>query len=450
MDATAYLSGNFAPVGEELTATDLEVIGSIPPELRGRYVRNGPNPIDPPDPARHHWFVGEGMVHGIRLEDGRASWYRNRWVRSPAVAERLGEAPPPRRVPEDRQLGSPNTNVVAIGGRTYAVVEAGSVPCELGPQLETVGPSDFGGTLPWGFTAHPHTDPVTGNTHAVAYWWGWGNKVQYLVLSPEGRVTTSVDITTPGDGSPMMHDMAITESRAVILDLPCIFDLDLATSGRSFPYRWHEPYGSRVGVLPLDGTGEVTWVDVEPCYVFHVLNAFDLDDGRLVVDVVRHPKVFDTDLAGPSEGAPTLDRWTIDPVAGKVIEERLDDRPMEFPRVDERRFGRPARYGYGVAIADGLEHGPLLRHDLRTGAVAAHDHGKGRSTMEAVFVPRDPDDPTGAEDDGWLMSVVHDAEENRAELVLLDASDFTGEPVARVVLPTRIPFGFHGNWLPDA
>jgi carotenoid cleavage dioxygenase len=321
------------------------------------------------------------------------------------------------------------------------------MPSDLGPELLTLGPSDFGGTLPWGFTAHPHTDPVTGTTHAVAYWWGWGNKVQYLTISPDGTGSTAVDIESPGGSSPMMHDMAITESRAVILDLPCVFDLEMAAGGRSFPYRWNEDHGARVGVLPLDGRGDVTWVDVEPCYVFHVLNAFDLPDGRLVVDVVRHPKMFDVNLSGPAEGDPTLDRWTIDPVAGKVIEERLEDRPVEFPRVDERRFGRRARYGYGVSVGNGLEHGPLLRHDLDTGETISHDYGPGRSTMEAVFVPRSD---TAAEDDGWLMSIVHDATENRAELVLVDASDFGGEPVARVLLPTRVPFGFHGNWLPDA
>jgi carotenoid cleavage dioxygenase len=280
----------------------------------------------------------------------------------------------------------------------------------------------------------------------VAYWWGWGNKVQYLVVGADGHVRQVTDVTTGGDGSPMMHDLSITESRAVLYDLPCIFDLQAAMDGWPLPYRWHPDYGSRVGILPRDGRGEVQWIPVEPCYVFHPLNAHDLPDGRIEVDVVRHPRMFDGDTFGPNEGKPTLDRWTIDPAAGKVIEERLDDRPQEFPRVDERRVGREARYGYAVAVGSSWDqHDTLLRHDLHTGAVEVHDYGPGRGTMEAVFIPRHAD---SSETDGWMMSMVHDSGTDRAELVVLDASDFTGEPVARVLLPARVPYGFHGNWVP--
>jgi carotenoid cleavage dioxygenase len=445
MDGSRYLSGNLAPVSEEITAFDLEVEGTIPAELDGRYLRNGPNPIGQPDPSRHHWFTGDGMVHGIRLRGGKALWYRNRWVRSPAVAAALGEETPPSKLPPDRPVYAANTNVIGHAGRTYAIVEAGSVPIELTGELDTIGPSDFDGTLPWAFTAHPKRDPVTGDLHAVAYWWGWGNRVQYLVVGADGRVRCARDVELAAPGSPMMHDMSITQTRAVLFDLPCIFDLEAAKAGWPMPYRWNEANGARVGVLDKDGEGPVTWIDVEPCYVFHPLNAYDVDDGRLVVDVVRHPSMFATDVHGPSEGPPTLDRWTIDPRAGKVLEERLDDRPQEFPRVDERLVGRRARYGYAVASDEDSRNGKLLRHDLRTMATEVHDYGAGRSTMEAVFVPRSDD---SAEDDGWVMSVVHDETTDRGELVILDARDISADPVARVLLPARVPYGFHGNWVP--
>ena len=75
-----WLTGNFGPVTEEVTAVDLAVTGTIPDGLDGRYLRNGPNPRGEVDPASYHWFTGDGMVHGVRLRDGRAEWYRNRWV----------------------------------------------------------------------------------------------------------------------------------------------------------------------------------------------------------------------------------------------------------------------------------------------------------------------------------------------------------------------------------
>ncbi len=86
-----YLEDNFAPVREELTVTDLTVTGRLPEHLDGRYLRIGPNPVDDPGEG-HHWFLGDGMVHGVRIADGQAKWYRNRYVRSEHVAEAAGRA----------------------------------------------------------------------------------------------------------------------------------------------------------------------------------------------------------------------------------------------------------------------------------------------------------------------------------------------------------------------
>jgi carotenoid cleavage dioxygenase len=437
-----YLQGNFAPVTEEVTAEDLPVTGRIPTELRGRYLRNGPNPVAP-DPATYHWFTGDGMVHGIRLEGGSAKWYRNRFVRGDDIADRKGlpKLPGPRA-----GMGGfgPNTNVIGHAGRTWTLVEAGTSPVELTDELESVCFTDFDGTLPGGYTAHPKRDPDSGELHAVSYYWEWPY-VQYTRIGVDGRVNKIVNVPVPG--GPMVHDTAITETQVVLFDLPVTFNLDLAMGGNSFPYVWNPDYGARVGLLPRAGDADdVRWCDVELCYVFHPLNAYDLPDGRVVLDVVRHPKMFDKDKLGPNDGTPTLERWTVDPSAGKVLEERLDDRGEEFPRVDERVVGRPHRYGYAAKVGSGFAHGPLLKHDLQAGTTSVHDFGGGRVTGEGVFVPRTAD---AGEDDGWVMSIVYDPESDSSDLVILDAQDFTGPPVASVRLPQRVPFGFHGNWVPE-
>jgi carotenoid cleavage dioxygenase len=437
-----YLQDNFAPVTEELTVENLPVDGQIPSELRGRYLRNGPNPIEP-DPATYHWFTGTGMVHGIRLEDGRARWYRNRFVRGDNVADAEGvpKLPGPRH-----GMGAigPNTNVIGHAGRTWALVEAGTPPVELTNDLDSVCFSDFDGTLPGGYTAHPKRDPASGELHAVSYYWEWPY-LQYTRLGVDGRVNKIVNV--PVSGGPMVHDVAITESQVVLFDLPVTFNLDAAMAGTAFPYQWNPDYGARVGLLPRDGeAGDVRWCDVELCYVFHPLNAYDLPDGRVVLDVVRHPKMFDKDKLGPNDGTPTLERWTVDPSAGKVLEERLDDRGEEFPRVDERVVGRRHRYGYAAKVGAGFVHGPLLKFDLQAGTTSVHDFGPGRVTGEGVFVPRGPD---AGEDDGWVMSIVYDGESDTSDLVLIDAQDFTGPEVASVRLPQRVPVGFHGNWVPE-
>lgn len=445
-----YLEGNYGPVQEEVTAVDLPVTGTIPAELDGRLLRNGPNPMGEQDPSSYHWFVGDGMVHGLRIRDGAADWYRNRWVRSPEIATALGEPIPPSPYSDDVQLFGANTNVVDIAGKTFAIVEAGSPPVELTDELETVGPSDFSGTLEHPFSAHPKRDPLTGELHVVAYYWAWGNKIRYMSISPDGRVQKAVDVETPG--GPMVHDMAFTGKYALLFDLPVTFNLDDAMAGRKLPYSWNDEYGARIGLLPRDGTAtdgsDVRWFDIEPCYVFHPLNAYDLDDGSVVLDAVRHPRMFATDRNGPNEGATRLERWTIDPAEGKVREETLDDRPQEFPRLNETLQGQRNRYGYAVGAWLGDDsRATAVKHDLVAGTTAEHDYGKGRMTLEPVFVPRE-----GAtdEDDGYVMSYVYDATTDRSDVVILDSQDFSGEPIATIQLPVRVPFGFHGNWIPSA
>ena len=228
-----YLAGNYAPVADELTRRDLEVSGSLPEALCGRYLRNGPNPLVPPEPSTYHWFTGDGMVHGIRIRDGRAEWYRNRYVRSAAVASALGEAVRAGPVHGDMDFAA-NTNVIGHAGRTFAIVEAGARPYELTYELDTVGPCDFGGTLPGGYTAHPKRDPVSGELHAVSYFWGWGNMVQYTVIDAAARVRKVVNVEVGGSVS--IHDMSLTERFAVIYDLPVVFDIEVAMSGAGFPY----------------------------------------------------------------------------------------------------------------------------------------------------------------------------------------------------------------------
>lgn len=441
--ANRYLAGNFAPVADEVTAHDLRVTGTIPPDLAGRLLRIGPNPLPNENAAAYHWFTGPGMVHGVRLRDGRAQWYRRRWVRSDRVCDFFGWPPlaGPRHGMGDNTA---NTNVIGLGGRTFAIVEAGGLPVELSFDLETVERSDLAGTLAGAFTAHPKRDPVTGELHAITYYWEWDH-VRHVVVDRDGRVRRSVEIPLPG--KPMVHDCALTERYVLVFDLPVTFDIDLAMSEAFFPYKWNPEHPARVGLLPRDGgADQIRWVAVEPCYVFHPLNAYDLPDGRVVVDVVRHPRMFASDLLGPNEGAPTLDRWTLDPVTGHAREERLDDHGVEFPRHDERRVGRRHRFGY-AATFDALRHGPALKYDLERGVTEVHDYGHERATLEPVFVPRTPD---AAEDDGWIMSYVYDGASGRSDVVILHAQDFAGDPVATIHLPARVPFGFHGNWVPDA
>ncbi|MFG2138801.1 carotenoid oxygenase family protein [Streptomyces sp. NPDC048650] len=428
-----HLAGNFAPVPDELTAYDLPVTGTIPPELTGWFLRNGPNPRDA---ASRHWFFGDGMVHGLRLADGRAVSYRNRWVRTATFTDDA-------RVVDDHggrnlRAGVANTHIVRHAGRTLALVESSfpyEVDCRPGRELETIGAHDFGGRLTTAMTAHPKTCPTTGELH----FFGYGHQSPYLTYhraDAAGELVVSRPIDVPAPT--MMHDFHLTAAHVVFMDLPVVFDL----SHPGMPYAWQPEHGARLGVLRRDDPyGRVRWLPIDPCYVFHSLNAHDDGAHRIILHVARY-------AAYGKESPAHLWRWTIDLETGTVAEEQLDDRFCEFPRIDDRLAGLPARYGHAISGelpgSDPIP-GALLRYDLRSGAVVRHDFGPGRTPSEAAFAPAD-DRPGGP---GWLITYVYDATTDTSDLVILDAEDISADPVATVHLPQRVPYGFHGNWLPD-
>jgi carotenoid cleavage dioxygenase-like enzyme len=434
-----FRTGNYAPVPDELTAFDLPVEGAIPTELNGWYLRNGPNPRE----AVGHWCTGDGMIHGVRLEKGRAAWYRNRWVRTESF-----EQPFPIYNPDgSRNLHSSiaNTHVIRHAGKTLALMEF-SLPYEITNDLKTLGAYDFGGKLMDSMTAHPKICPTTGELH----FFGCGNifepHVTYHRANADGELIINRPIDVPG--LTLMHDFALTAQHIVFMDLPLVFNLRLALAQRGerdLPYRWDEHYGARLGVLRRDDPyGPVRWFDIDPCYVFHLANAYDVmsaSGNSIVLEVVRYPEMwrrtteFDVDAA--------LWRWTIDLDAGDVGETQLDDRGVEFPRVDDRLVGAAARYSVAVGSCG------LVRYDLDRGLASELRFGAAGFPGvpgEAVFAPS----PGQADElSGWYLTYVYDPVRDGSDLVIIDASDFEGEPVARVRLPRRVPHGFHGNWIPD-
>jgi len=440
-----FLTGLNAPMDRELTLETLAVTGIIPAELDGRYIRIGPNPIGQPKAASHHWFLGDGMLHGLRLQGGQALWYRNRWVRSTAVSQALGEVP----APGPRHFSDTvNTNVVGHGGKTWALVEAGGYPVELGDELQTVAHNPFGGSLKGSFSAHGHLDTATGDLHAICYEGPDQNTLRHVVVGADGRVKREEPIAVRH--GPSVHDCMITEHYVLVLDLPVTFSMPTLLAGYGFPYKWNPAHKARVGVLAKTAPGsEIVWCEVDPCYVFHPCNAFETPDGKITLDVVAHDTMFEHSAIGPNAEASAFERWTIDPQARRVERKVIDADAQEFPRPDERLIGQPYRYAYTVGLqreGDGqfANDSRLYKHDLVDGGKQVHDFGPDHHASEFVFVPRHQG---AVEDEGWLMGYVVDAAAKTTDFVILDAAHFSGPPQAVVTLPHIIPAGFHGNWV---
>ena len=437
-DTPWWLQGNFAPVSQEVEAVDLTVTGELPAALTGLYARNGSNAQRADN---GHWFLGDGMLHGVRLDEGRAAWYRNRWVRTTLF-----------------ETGTDLSGGVPGGDRTYSNVSAFThagrlltsgeigLPYEVDPtDLTTVGVHDFAGRLTTSMTAHPKVDPDTGRLHFFGY--GFTEPfLTYHVADESGRLVSSQPVDVAG--STMIHDFAITDQDVVFWEFPVVFDIDLAVAGEGMPFRWDLSYGARIGVLPLGGpTSAVRWVEVEPAYVFHGINAYRSGDD-IIVDVSQFSSMFD---GGPLGRENAIHRWTIG-TGGAALTFRDEvlqgDLSMELPTRDPRKVGREHRYGWLVESPvdpDTVRFGGLYRLDVTNGDTQHWDAGSGRAANEGLFVPN----PDGTEeDDGWILTYVHDAATDRSELAVLDAADLASGPVATVALPARVPHGFHAAWVP--
>lgn len=446
-DQPYWMQGNYAPVADETEAFELAITGNLPTALTGLYVRNGSNPAGAASP---HWFLGDGMVHGVRLDRGKAVWYRNRYVRTPMYVDRVdflgGGAP-------GGASNQSNVSVFAHGGKLLTSGEVG-FPYQLdASDLSTQGVYDFDGALHTAMTAHPKIDPATGNMH----FFGYGFVPPYLtyhIADASGALIYSTEVAVPGPA--MIHDFAITDTDAIFWDLPVVFDLDAAiaavNTGASdqktgaFPFQWDASYGARIGIMPLAGPSTaIRWIEIDPCYVFHGVNAHRAGD-EVVIDVCRLPSMF---AAEPDLRPNAIHRWTINTSGPSLTfhDEVLSDEQMDLPTLDRRQVGRDNRQTWFLHLdtADGVsEFTGISRRDTRTGAMDRYDPGEQIRMNEGTFVP----DGT-TEGEGWLLAYGWDRARGASDLMVFDAMAMADGPIAAVHLPVRVPYGFHGWWIPE-
>ncbi|MGF1675957.1 MAG: carotenoid oxygenase family protein [Rivularia sp. (in: cyanobacteria)] len=450
-----FLDGNFAPAREEITASDLKIIGELPPDLSGMFVRNGPNPQWNPK-GQYHWFDGDGMLHGVRISHGKAS-YRNRYVRTKAwqIEHEAGKAlwsgllePPQMDNPHGTFKNVANTALVWHAGQFLALWEGGAPHAIKLPELDTLGEFTYNNQLKSAFTAHPKVDPITGEMMFFGYSFA-PPYLHYSVVSPEGELVKTVPIELPM--GVMMHDFAITQNYTIFMDLPMTFNPMRMQKGEP-GLMFERDRASRFGIVPRHGdNNDIRWFETPACFVWHTLNAYEQgDEVVLIACRVNSVNIFATeDIESDGEdNISRLHRWRFNLKDGSVREERLDDVPSEFPRVNDNFLGQPTRYGYAGKMKEGsmpLFDG-VIKYDLNSGKSQTHEFGEARYGGEAVFVPR----ASGSgEDEGWVMTFVYDSDEDTSELVIVDAQDMTSAPIARVLIPQRVPYGFHGDWVSE-
>lgn len=444
-----FLNGCFEPIGSESDYDELRVsYGQVPPELHGAYLRNGANPRFTPLGSYVYPFEGDAMVHAVYFEDGRVR-YRNRFLRTPMLKaeEAAGHAlwgglmtgyVPGEDVvgPElaNTQKDLPTVNIVRHAGKLIALAESSRSYC-ITEQLETLDPETYDGSFPFGFCAHPKVDPVTGEMVIFRYNF-WEPFLQWAVVGPEGTITSGPHAVAGVDRPYMVHDFVITASKVILVVNPAYFDLQTLFSGGS-PLQWKPELGTRIAVIDRSGEQPTHWFDDEASWTWHYANAFD-DGDDVVFDAVvwNHLGIDLTEDQTPATSA--FQRVRLGP--GGLRREVVLDGFMEFPRVDDRSIGQP--YGQvvlGTAVSADVPEGEFdavmtLDPDSgKTNVYAAGDLALG----ESCFVPP-----------GYYVNFAINRRTHSSHLVILPAEDVGAGPVAVLDIPSRVPLGLHGTWLP--
>jgi len=470
----ASMRDAYAPNPAESVLQDLEVIGDLPSDLNGMYVRNGPNPAHAPH-GRYHWFDGDGMLHAVRFQGGKAT-YRNKFVETDGLQEErkagqsvwpgLKERMPEGKLPDDAMKNVSNTDVKFHNGKLYSMWYRGGAVYTVDPfTLNTLGKLEHDPRLVGlQISAHSRVDESTGEFMFFAY----GNRAPYMhygVIGADGAVKTFIPVPLPGPRLP--HDCAVTPNYTILHDFPLINNPEALKQGR-YSLEFHQDWPTRYAVIPRHGTtDQIRWFEFEPRYMLHVANAWEEVNARGETEIVMigtpyvMPRDYDGSLdvkrllftVGTQGTDYELYQWRMNLVTGETKEGVVDDvLNSEFPMINTAWQGRKNRFSYNVLMGrprtlEQPRFSGLVKYDFDTGGAVAYHPGEGFWFSEAPFAPRD-----GAteEDDGYVVGFVWNGLAERSEVWVTDARDVSKGPVARVIMPVRVPHGFHSCWVREA
>ncbi|KAI3498165.1 hypothetical protein L1887_33934 [Cichorium endivia] len=486
-----WLSGNFAPVVDETPPyKDLPVVGHLPECMNGEFVRVGPNPKFTPV-AGYHWFDGDGMIHGLRIKDGKAT-YLSRFVKTSRLAQeeffggskfmKIGDLKGlfgllmvqmqmlrTKLKVLDLSFGQGTGNTALIyhhkkllalseGDKPYAikVMEDGD--------LQTLGLMDYDKRLSHTFTAHPKIDPITGEMFTFGYAQA-PPYVTYRVISKDGVMNDPVPITIAEPV--MMHDFAITENYAIFMDLPLYFRPKEMVKEKKLIFQFDSTKKARFGILPRYAKNElqIKWFELPNCFIFHNANAWEEGDEVVLITCRLQNPNLDMVGGGVKEKlenfANELYEMRFNMETGLASQKKLSESAVDFPRVNECYTGRKQRYVYATRLDSIAKVTGIVKFDLHaepeTGKTkleiggnipGIYDLGPAKFGSEAIFVPKKHGFDS-EEDDGYLIFFTHDETTGKSSVTVIDAKTMSPDPVAVVPLPHRVPYGFHAFFVTE-
>ena len=457
-----YLEGSYAPVPEErvVQMEEMTIVGELPDDLTGIYVRNGPNQRYDPV-SNYHRYDGDGMLHALEFNKGKVT-YRNRWIRTSTFAEEeqagygiyhgmLGDG---RNLhPEMPVKDTSNTDVVLHAGKIVTMWYLSGDPYQVDPHsLETIGEFNFNGQRATKVSAHGKTDENTDDFIFFDY----SREAPYMhcgVVDSNGDLTSFLPVELQGPRMP--HDMWMSSRHTILHDLPLIWDEEAYKAGRT-KLKFEDTWPARFAIVPRHGNvTDIRWVEFEPCYILHTINAWE--DGDWLHMTGHRIEPFKgpdgnpnlssiTTIMGRHQLNARLYRWSVNLTTGETKEDRLDDNwNAEFPTWNNGAMGSAMKYAYCTHIVTQplMHFAGLIKYDLETGSSQYYSEGGNFNYSEAPFAPADE---ATSEDHGYLISFVRNETADQSEVHIFDAQDIEVGPICKLILPCRVPEGFHATW----
>ena|SRR3989338_2145522 len=449
-----FLQGIWQPLTEEYTLENCVVLGTLPKELNGTFYRNGPNPHYLYSAKNYHMYEGDGMIHAISFNHGKVS-YLNRWVRTEKflLEEKakkglfggLRDFAACDPSVQNCSRNTANTNILLHNNNLLALNEAHQ-PIAIKPDdLSTLGTFNFNNTLDRSMTAHPKTDPITGELLFYSYF-SMNLDFMYFIAHKKGNITYQEKLTMPYIS--MMHDFAITKNYSIFPVFPLTWDLRRIMR-KEYIFQWEPNLGTHFGIMPRYGNDEtMIWFQDDACLAMHVVNAYEKGD-NIILDMMVLNDIPENAIAFADNNQifPVyLTRWIFNLTTRKLSKQNLDNVSSEFPRIDERFTSQQHHHAYMASTLNNnlIEFDSITHYDLQQDIKQIHRFGNKIMPHEPIFVPRSKNSKQG---EGFLLTYVYHTTQDRSDLVILDAEHVDHEPVAIVQLPHRIPYGFHGCWV---
>ncbi len=490
-----YLQGNFAPILDEEFHPDLLVEGMLPPELEGAIlIRIGPNAaFKPLDMKYHHWIDGTGMINAFYCKDGKVS-YRNRFVNTfkmdndrkanrelfggiqslpkttlkgwgilkvnifnllyLGIRKLLGIGPTVDQFNRiSPVMNNSNTNILLQNGYVLSLDEIGKPYIIKLDTLETIGEFDYHGELQRNNSAHPLTDPFNKHSYTNSYS-PVAPFLKYYEITPDARISYETDMDVPYPA--MVHGFALTEKYYVHFHFPAVFRIEYL--GTHNPIRWEpENNDSFIGILERNNPDAKTkWYKIPTCWVFHNMNAYDEGD-KVVMFVAKFPRIpmFGLDTKNPcpsftDQPNSKFAKWTLDLGTGKFEEEIINPNLVEFPIMDPRFLTKKQKHGWYTSLVDDVQKyglwNTVCHYDFEKNREESYYAGKNYYVGEALFTPKFKDSPEG---EGYILFLRYSLTENTSEVLILDAQNLSAGPLAKVKVPRRIEYDFHGSIIRD-